>query len=57
MNYPVHEKELLAVVCALRKWKYDLLGVPFYVYTDHKTLLNSDLLGPAWPESPSFGLA
>ncbi len=40
LNYPVHEKELLAVIRALKKWKYDLIGVPFFVYTDHKTLLN-----------------
>jgi hypothetical protein len=40
LNYPVHEKELLAIIRALKKWKYDLLGVPFFVYTDHKTLLN-----------------
>ena len=31
---------MLAVVRALKKWKYELLGAPFYVYTDHKTLLN-----------------
>ncbi len=40
LNYPVHEKELLAIICALRKWKVDLIGSPFFVYTDHKTLLN-----------------
>ena len=40
LNYPVHKKELLAVLLALRKWKSDLIGCPFYVYTDHKTLLN-----------------
>ena len=40
LNYPVHEKELLAVIRALRKWKMDLVGSKFYVYTDHKTLLN-----------------
>jgi hypothetical protein len=40
LNYPVHEKELLAVIRALKKWKYDLIGCPFFVYTDHKTLLN-----------------
>jgi hypothetical protein len=40
VNYPVHEKELLAVIRALKKWKFDLLGCPFFVYTDHKTLLN-----------------
>ena len=40
LNYPVHEKELLAVIRAIKKWKHDLIGCPFYVYTDHKTLLN-----------------
>jgi hypothetical protein len=42
LNYPVHEKELLAVMRALQKWKCDLLGSSFFVYTDHKTLLNFD---------------
>ena len=37
---PHAEKELLAILRALRKWKVDLLGNPFYVYTDHKMLLN-----------------
>ena len=40
LNYPVHEKELLAIIQALKKWKYELLGTEFFVYTDHKTLLN-----------------
>lgn len=40
LNYPVHEKELLAVVCALKKWRIELLGTPFTVYTDHRTLEN-----------------
>jgi hypothetical protein len=40
LNYPVHEKELLAIIRAITKWKYDLVGSPFFVYTDHKTLLN-----------------
>ena len=40
LNYPVHEKELLAIIRALCKWKMDLVGSKFYVYTDHKTLLN-----------------
>jgi RNase H-like domain found in reverse transcriptase len=34
-NYPVHEKELLAIICVLNKWCSDLLGTHFYVYTDH----------------------
>ena len=34
LNYPVHEKELLAIICALKKWKYDLIGSPFlYIQT------------------------
>ncbi|OJT13288.1 Transposon Tf2-12 polyprotein, partial [Trametes pubescens] len=40
INYPVHEKELLAIVRALKKWRVDLLGVPFTVHTDHRTLEN-----------------
>ena len=34
LNYPVHEKELLAIIRALKKWKVDLLGSPFFIYTD-----------------------
>jgi len=40
LNYPVHEKELLAVIHALKKWQVDLLSSPFFIYTDHKTLEN-----------------
>jgi hypothetical protein len=40
LNYPVHEKELLAVVRVLTKWCGDLLGIPFKIYTDHKMLEN-----------------
>jgi hypothetical protein len=39
-NYPVHEKEMLAIVRALKKWHSDLLGSQFIVYTDHRTLEN-----------------
>jgi hypothetical protein len=42
LNYPVHEKELLAIVHALKKWRVDLLGLHFTVYTDHRTLENFD---------------
>jgi RNase H-like domain found in reverse transcriptase len=41
-NYPVHEKELLVIIRVLRKWRADLLGTHFYVYTDHRTLENFD---------------
>ncbi|GBE79178.1 Transposon Tf2-1 polyprotein [Sparassis crispa] len=40
LNYPVHEKELLVIVHALKKWCVNLLGVPFTIYTDHRTLEN-----------------
>ncbi len=40
LNYPVHKKELLAIICALEKWHTDLLGSSFKVYTDHRTLEN-----------------
>lgn len=40
LNYPVHEKELLAVIRALKRWRSDLIGSPFFVFTDHKTLEN-----------------
>jgi hypothetical protein len=42
LNYPVHEKEMLAIIRALQKWCSDLIGVPFVIYTDHKTLENFD---------------
>jgi hypothetical protein len=34
-NYPIHEKELLSIICTLKKWHADLLGSPIYVSTDH----------------------
>ncbi|RXW14168.1 hypothetical protein EST38_g11692 [Candolleomyces aberdarensis] len=37
-HYPTHDKEMLAIVRALRKWRADLIGTPFYIYTDHRTL-------------------
>ena len=37
-NYPVHEKELLAIIRALKKWRSDLLGTEFFVYTDGPTV-------------------
>lgn len=40
LNYPVHKKELLAIIRALKKWHADLSGIPFVVFTDHRTLEN-----------------
>ena len=38
-NYPVHDKELLAMKYALVKFRDHLLGSkPFVVYTDHASL-------------------
>jgi RNase H-like domain found in reverse transcriptase len=37
-NYPAHDKELLAVIHALKKWRVYLEGRPFIVYSDHATL-------------------
>jgi hypothetical protein len=34
LNYPVHEKELLAIIQALKKWRTDLVGLPFFVFID-----------------------
>ena len=39
-NYPVHKKEMLAIIHTLKKWRSDLLGIPIMVYTDHHTLQN-----------------
>jgi len=41
-SYPVHEKELLAIICALTKWHTDLLGSPITICTDHRALKNFD---------------
>ena len=37
-NYPTHDLELLAIVHALKLWRHYLLGKPFKVKTDHKSL-------------------
>ena len=38
-NYPIHDKELLAVVRCLEQWDTELRSIPsFEVLTDHKNL-------------------
>jgi hypothetical protein len=37
-NYPVHEQELLAVICALKTWRHYLYGEQFTIETDHASL-------------------
>jgi hypothetical protein len=47
VNYPVHEKEHLAIVYALTKWRTYLHGTkePFTVITDHQSLKYLDTKG------------
>jgi transposase InsO family protein len=37
-RYPVHDREMLAVIYALKKWRHYLLGTHTTVVTDHKSL-------------------
>src|SRR3954464_7073901 len=37
-NYAAHEKELLAIMHAIEKWRVYLLGNHFKIWTDHATL-------------------
>lgn len=48
--YPTQEKELLAIVCVLAKWKVDLLGTEFIVFTNHHT---QKLQHPKRPLTPA----
>ncbi len=40
MRYDIHDKEMLAIVLALKRWKADLVSLrtPFLIITDHKAL-------------------
>ena len=37
-NYPVHEQELFAIICALKEWRHYLHGRKFTIITDHQSL-------------------
>lgn len=37
-NYPVHDRELLAIVAALRNWRHYLVGRHFIIQSDHQPL-------------------
>ena len=41
-RYPIHHKEMLAIVCALKEWRHYLHGAQFKikVLTDHKSLVH-----------------
>ena len=42
LNYPIHEKELLAIIVALKTWRHYLHGSQFVirVLTDHKSIVH-----------------
>jgi len=39
-NYEIHDKEMLAIICALKEWRHFLEGATYLVeiLTDHKNL-------------------
>ena len=39
-NYEIHNKEMLAIICALEEWRHFLKGVAnqVQIWTDHKNL-------------------
>ena len=37
-NYPTHDLELAVVMFALKIWRHYLYGVPYRIFTDHKSL-------------------
>jgi len=39
-NYEIHDKEMLAIICALKEWRHFLEGArhPVEIWTDHKNL-------------------
>lgn len=41
INYDVHDKELLAIICSLEHWRHHLVGSPFKIsiLCDHKNLI------------------
>ena len=40
MNYPTHDKEMLAIIDCLKKWEPQLIGTRFEILTDHKPLIH-----------------
>lgn len=39
INYPIHDKEMLAVVCSIKHWDAELRGIGhFVILTDHRNL-------------------
>ena len=38
LNYPTYNKELYAMVQAVKKWKHNLMGKETIIHTDHQSL-------------------
>ncbi|KAL2885130.1 retrovirus polyprotein [Ceratocystis lukuohia] len=39
VNYPIHDKEMLAIFSCLKHWRPFLAGLTFQVHTDHRNLV------------------
>ena len=37
-NYPIHDKEMLAIICYIREWRIELIAQHFEVWSDHRNL-------------------
>ena len=37
-NYPIHDKEMLAIIRCIREWRTELVGQHFEVWLDHRNL-------------------
>ena len=37
-NYPIHDKEMLAIIHCIREWHTELVGQHFHVWSDHRNL-------------------
>jgi hypothetical protein len=40
LNYPIYDKELIAIICAFEEWRPKLAGTgePIKVFSDYRTL-------------------
>ena len=37
-KYPIHDKEMLAIICCIREWRTELVGQHFEVWSNHRNL-------------------
>ena len=51
LSLSIYEKELLALVVVVKKWRPYLVGMPFFVKTDHHSL--KYLLNKGWVSQPN----